>query len=84
MEGQFQKENEKKYTNLIGLFNITKENLKIICLTANQPFNDQKLSFKINDLEELMKSYVNTDGDAEVFQNEFEKEIYENLPEFTK
>lgn len=31
-----------------------------------------------------MKSYVNTDGDAEVFQNEYEKEIYENLPEFTR
>lgn len=28
---------------------------------------------------EIMKSYVNTDGDAEVFQNEFEKEIYEDL-----
>ncbi len=31
-----------------------------------------------------MKSYVNTDGNAEIFDNEFEKEIYENIPEFTK
>lgn len=57
-------------------FNVTKENLKIICVTAGEPFNEEKLNFKIAELGEIMKLYVNTDGDAEVFQNEFEKEIY--------
>ncbi len=73
MEGEFNKDNERKYAALVNNFNITKENLKVICLTANEPFNAEKLNFKISELGSIMKLYVNTDGDAEIFQNEFEK-----------
>ncbi len=68
----------------MNLFNTSKENLKTICLCANEEFNSEKLNIRILEVGEIMKSYVNTDGDAEVFQNDFEKEIYEKLPEFTK
>jgi hypothetical protein len=53
-------------------------------MAANEGLSNEKLELKILEVGEIMKSYVNTDGDAEVFQNEFEKEIYEDLQEFTR
>jgi hypothetical protein len=79
MEGEFNKESEKKYLSVVSLFRITKENLRTICMAANEGLSNEKLELKISEVGEIMKSYVNTDGDAEVFQNEFEKEIYEDL-----
>jgi hypothetical protein len=47
MEGEFNKESEKKYLSVVSLFRITKENLRTICLAANEGLSNEKLELKI-------------------------------------
>lgn len=36
------------------------------------------------EVEDIMRKYINKVDNVEVFQNEFEKELYTELPEFSK
>ena len=47
MEGEFNKESEKKYLSVVSLFRITKENLRTICMAANEGLSNEKLELKI-------------------------------------
>lgn len=84
MTGEFSKQVESSFNDLKEKFLFTKQQLETIMSAIGQDSSLHNYESELVAVEDIMKQYINKTENAEIFENEFERELYMDLPDLCK
>lgn len=84
MSGEFNRQLEALYNDLKEKLIFTKKHLEVVIDAISYNATVKDYEQELVEVEDIMKQYINKAENAEIFENEFERELYLELPELCK
>ena len=84
MSGEFNRQLEGVYNELKEKFLFTKSQIAVVVQAIGSELVLREYEAELVEVGDIMKKYINKIDNVEIFENEFERELYTELPDLVK